>query len=148
MNSVDYNNAFVTGLGGIAIKMVNKTGAASVKGTLVAASTSVDYGVRVASAGEVGPVGVIFESGIADGEQVYVVIAGVAEVLLENSTLATHGNWVVTSSSAAGRVNATATSPPGGDLQAAVLHFNEVGHCLESVTAGTNKLAKCVIHFN
>ena len=54
------------------------------------------------------------------------------------------GDWVETSE--AGYVQSD-TNPPG----AVAAHFQEVGHCIETVGAGgggTHILARCVLHFN
>jgi hypothetical protein len=45
-----------------------------------------------------------------------------------------------------GRANVVAN--PGSGLPATDLHFKECGHFIESKAAGTNVLAKAVIHFN
>jgi hypothetical protein len=129
--------------------MINDTGAASVKGTLVQASKEVDNGVILCLTTEKAPIGVIYEDGVAVGSDVYVVVTGVAKILLEDDTASTHGYWVVLSAITAGRIDATQPTPPNeSELADHSLHFDEVGHCLESVSAGTDKLAKCIIHFN
>ena len=74
------------------------------------------------------------------------ITSGIADVAMEENTATTHGNWVETSQSEIGYANATGASPA-----AAPRHFNEIGHCLESVAAGgagTHILARCVLHFN
>lgn len=135
---------FITKEGGIATRLLNKTGAPSVKGTLVAASTSYDSAVELAAANDMDCVGVLYESGVADGDPVLVVIGGVADVLLEDGSAATRGYWVRTSVSDAGRADATNATPPGLVLQ----HFAEIGHCIQSVGAGVSVLARVVLHFN
>jgi hypothetical protein len=69
---------------------------------------------------------------------------GIADVLLEDTTAATRGNWVQTSDVAAGRADMTNAAAPGLILS----HFQEIGHCIETKTGGTNVLAKAVVHFN
>ena len=130
-----------TTLGGIAIKLTNKTGSNSVAGEIVVTGT-VDDSVSLAAGGALDPIGVFLDDDIADGAEAWVVIYGKAEVLLENGTASTAGNWVGTSATA-GRADATNGSPP-----AAPNHFKEVGHCLQSVTAGTDKKARVKIHLN
>ncbi len=88
-------------------------------------------------------VGAMGESGIADGQPVWVARAGPVQFLLEDSTAATHGNWVQTSDSVAGRVDATNASAPG----AVIAHFQEVGHCVESKGSGTDVLCRVNCHF-
>jgi hypothetical protein len=73
-----------------------------------------------------------------------VVVSGIADVLLQDSTASTRGYWVRTSTTTAGRADATNADPPG----LVVAHMSEIGHCLQSQIAGTNVLARCVLHFN
>ena len=117
---------------------------ASVKGTIVDASTGTDNAADIADTDSTDPIGVIYNSGVADGSEVWVVVAGIAQVLLEDTTASTRGNWVRTSSTTAGRADATTGSPPGADVK----HWQEVGHCTETQGAGTDVLAKMVLHFN
>ena len=137
----------LTDEGGYAVSLINKTGAASVKGTLVAGHTSEDDSVMVAPIDSKAAFGVMFEDGVADGELCWIVVSGIATVLLKDGTATTAGNWVVVSDTA-GRADATAIAPPGGELIDAAYHFGEIGHSIQNVTAGTNKTARMVIHFN
>jgi len=134
----------LTAEGGVAVKMTNKTGADTVKGTVVEASDSVDRAFDICPADELDPIGVVYEAGVPDGSEALVVMYGIAEVLLEDGTASTRENWVGVSASQAGRANATTAAPPGLVLN----HFREMGHCLESKIAGTNVLAKIMMHFN
>lgn len=138
----------VTPLGGIAVKLTNKTGSASVKGSVVECSSTTDNAFELETADDLNPIGVVYDSGVADGDDCWVVVAGVAEVLLQDSTASTRGYWVRTSATTAGRADATNAAPPGGTVGALETHTKEMGHCLESKTAGTDVLAKCVLHFN
>jgi len=129
--------------GGFAILLTNKTGAASVKGTIVEADTTTDNAFKASAASSDDPIGIVYEAGVADGSECWVVIYGIAEVLLKDTTASTRGYWVMTSD-AAGRADATNAAPPGFVAS----HFQEIGHCIESKTAGTDVLAKIVMHFN
>jgi hypothetical protein len=129
--------------GGRAIKLTNRTGAPSVKGQIVEASGSYDNAFQTAVATSYDPIGAVYESGIADGSDCWIVCGGRAQVLLEDSTAATRGYWVGTSTVTGGRADATSASSPG----LALAHFRELGHCIESVPAGTNKLAFIMMHF-
>ena len=128
--------------GGIAIQLTNKTGAASVKGSVVRADTSTDNAFILLDAGGQEPIGVVYESGIADGSECWVVIAGRVQILLEDSTASTRGNWVEGSATTAGRADATNAAPVPAS------HWKEIGHCIETLTGGTDVLAYCIIHFN
>jgi hypothetical protein len=141
-----WDNVALTELGGLAVKLTNKTGSNSIKGTVVKASTTDDLAFA-AQAAQYESFGIVYEDGIADGSECFIVVQGVAEVLLEDTTAAEHGNWVYCST-VDGRANATLPFPPGGGIPEHDEHFKEVGHCLQTVSSGTDVLAKCVLHFN
>lgn len=135
--------AAVTPDGGYAVRAINKTGGVSVKGQLLEASSSTNRGVQLTGVDDVDPVAVMYSDGIADGSEVWVVVAGYAYVLLDDATGSTRGNWCETSE--AGYVDATAGSPA-----AAPTHFNETGHAAETVSAGaggTHQLMLMWVHF-
>lgn len=134
-----------TGEGGYAIRVINGTGAVSVKGSVVAGSTSNDNTVRLCPADAVVPFGVMLEDGIPDGELCWVVVTGIAEVLLKDATEAIRGYWVGMSdvTGRAYTAHHTGTTPPEQ-----ATHNLELGHCIETKAAGTGVLAKCILHFN
>ena len=134
--------AHLTPEGGLALRLTNKTGAASVKGTLVEADGAVDGAFDIADADSKECCGVIYEDGIADGDECLIVISGRCQVLLKDATASTRRNWVKTSD-VAGRADATNASPA-----AAPTHFEEIGHCIESKGADTDVLAFIMLHFN
>jgi len=142
------DNFAITPEGGFACKYTNDTGAASVKGTLVDTSGSVDNGVTVEGADGLDPIGAMWSDGVANGSSVWVVIGGPAYVLLQDSTAATRGYWVRTSETAAGRADATNAAPSGGTIGALEDHMCEIGHAMESVAGGTDVLALVHLHFN
>jgi hypothetical protein len=129
-------------IGGIMIKLTNKTGANSVKGTVVYADPAVDNAFEINPIDGDMPIGVVYTDGIADGSECWVVVAGIAEVLLVDSVATTRSYVAYSSGTTAGRIDTSATVP------AALVHFREIGHTLESKGAGTNVLVKCVLHFN
>ena len=141
-------DVLLTPEGGLAIKLLNKTGADSVKGTLVNASDTTDEAFALSPADCICPIGVVYQDGRADGELTFVVISGVAEVLLEDSTAATKGYWVRTSTTQIGRADATTQLPSGGTIAAIHEHMSEIGHCIKSAEAGTDVLIKIIMHFN
>jgi len=130
--------------GGFMIKLTNKTGTTTVKGSVVRTDTGADQSFILAPADSDEPMGVVYESGVADGSEAWVVVYGKAQVLLQASTASTRGYWVRTSATTAGRADATNANPPG----LVVEHLAEIGHCVESKTAGTDVLAWIVLHFN
>lgn len=137
----------LTNEGGYAVKMTNKTGANSIKGILVDVSDTVDNAFKIEESDGIDVIGVVYEDGITDGDDCWIVIEGTAEVLLKDGTAATRNYWVKTSD-VAGRADATNPAPPGGTIAALSEHFGEIGHCLESKTSGTDILCKIIIHKN
>lgn len=123
--------------GGKAISLINDTGVASVKGELVDMSDAIDFGFKVEDE-ELDSIGVVYEGGVADGQPTWIVTEGPVQVLLKDTTAAVHGNWVK-GSATVGRVEATVT-PSGISAIASAEHFKEVGHCMESKSAGTDVL--------
>ncbi len=141
----------MTLIGGLAIKLTNKTGSNTVAGQLVRLDTATDDGVILAAADGFLPMGVFLDSGVANNAEAWVVVSGIADVAMEDNTSATHGNWVRGSVTEAGYSDATNAFPPGGGLPQLDAHSKETGHCLESVAAtggGTHILARCILHYN
>lgn len=141
-----YNSRFpgtsgFTSDGGIYEVFTNNTGATSVLGTIIVASTAVDNAVSIAPADSSMPIGIIAENGVANGSTVKVVTYGKAYVLLKNGVASTRGFWCGVSDTA-GRMYQTSTAPSTTE------HNREVGHSLQSVTSGTNVLALIQVHFN
>ena len=135
--------------GGVAVKMTNKTGGASVKGEVVTvySSTSIDKAVSKIVVDIPAPIGAFYESGVADGSEVWVVISGIADVYFVGNTTRGHlargfltadgGSYVLGQALS----EAVPSSPFASDK-----HFYEIGHVLESRTGAG--LSKCVLHFN
>jgi len=141
----------MTPIGGYAVKLTNRTGGSSVAGRLVRTSTSYDDAVDYTAADGDDCIGVFLDTGVSNGSEAWVVIAGIADVALETNTGSTHGNWVRTSTTEAGYADATLSAPPGGGIPEHDSHFDEIGHCTETVSAGgagTHVLARCILHFN
>lgn len=124
--------------------VINKTGSASVKGTLVAVHNSIDRAVRI----PVAPydiVGVVYTNGIADGGEIKIITGGLAEILLVDGTASGSAHWMRASSDAYGRGVCT-TDPTGLGALTADDHFKEIGHSIQAVSAGTNKLCLTIFH--
>lgn len=139
------NGTFLTAEGGYTVPLVNKTGSATVKGTVVAVSSGT-ASAFTAQTVEYDSIGVVYDAGIADGSSCRVVVAGIADVLLKDGTAGTRGYWVQ-ADPVDGRASMLAM-PPGGGIPQHDEHFKEVGHCMQTVGAGTNVLARCILHFN
>lgn len=134
-------NVAITHEGGFAQRYINKTGMASVKGEVVEADDTTDNAVHAAETGSRDPIGVMYNDGIADGDDVWIVTSGRAQGLMEDDSACVHGDWMGTSDSKAGRLQCD-TEPP-----ATVMHDQECGHSVESVSAGTDVLVLFDIHF-
>ncbi len=130
---------------GYLLKLINRTGASSVKGSLVTPSTSADREV-VLQSDEYDTVGVVQEANIAQGQEMWTWMVGsICQVLMAASTPVGHGDLLL-AASVDGR--ATAASNIGVSLPAASTHFKECGHFLQSASAGENVLALAILHFN
>lgn len=134
----------ITPEGGFAIRILNKTGAVSVKGALVSLSTDVDNAV-ILQTNEYDTIGVFYDSGVADGQLATVVVSGIADVLYKDGVASKRGN-ILLAADTNGR--AIDIANPGDGIPGTDTHFKECGHVSETKTAGTNVLVKCILHFN
>lgn len=134
-----------TAEGGLAVKLMNKTGSPSIKGYCVTPG-SADSSVVLVPIGEPDCIGVFYESGIVDGSEVWVVVSGIAEVYFWNAP--TIGHLARTGlASDTGEISGQALSEAIPTTPFAVdKHFCEIGHVLETKIA--SGLAKTVLHFN
>ena len=133
-----------TETGGLAIKLINYTGFPSVRGMVVQTANDgygSGSGFVKSETNSDHPMGVVYSNNVASGLEAWVVVSGVAQVLMQNGQAATAGYWVRTG--AAGRVIMD-TEPPGADVS----HWLEVGHALQSHAPGIDVLVKVVLHFN
>lgn len=127
----------LTAIGGYAIKLTNKSGANSVAGEVVIASTANADAVASGAASELQPIGVFLDDGITDGSEAWIVVSGIADVKADGTGWAL-GDRIVTSATAKrGAVNNAPT---------AAVHFQELGHAIEAAAA--NALGRCVLHQN
>ncbi|MEE9354742.1 MAG: hypothetical protein V3U75_04055 [Methylococcaceae bacterium] len=126
----------ITLLGGYAVLLTNKTGGNSVAGDVVKASAADADSVILAVANELNVIGVFLDSGIADGSEAWVVVAGIAEIHMDAGGCAL-GDRIVTSATAGrGAVN---------NAPSVAVHFQEIGHAIQAAAANGN--ARCIIHF-
>ncbi len=123
-------------------RLINKTGLSSVKGTLIEAHATTEFAFRLAVGNTYECIGVVYTTGIADGDRCLVIDRGIAEVLLKNATGCSPHDWMG-ASDVAGRAYSNGASPP-----AAPTHFREVGHCFQTNAGGTDELAEIEVHFN
>jgi len=137
----------LTADGGLAVLLTNKTGGASVKGEVVGSSSSTNLAVAKIVKDVPDPIGVFYESGIADGSKAWIVVSGVAYVyFVGNATRGHIARGFLTADGASyvtgqAMSEAVPSSPFNVDK-----HFYEIGHVLESRTGAG--LARVVLHFN
>jgi hypothetical protein len=137
--------SYLTPEGGFAVLLTNKTGATSVKGNLVTSSDGTDNAVKLTIDEGIDPIGIIYNEGIADGSEVWIVVSGIADVLYGGNTTRGHFARVPVAADSYASGEAISEALPGSP-HATDKHFQEIGHPLESrVGAG---LAKTVLHFN
>ena len=132
--------------GGLAVKMINKTGSASVKGNIVEVGKAVDESVILAGIDDPDPFGIMYDTGIVDGELVWVVVSGIAQVLY--STAVTRGTFArvpVTADGSATAGQAIAEALPTAPFSTDK-HFQEIGHPIETI--GAPGLALTILHNN
>lgn len=132
--------------GGFMVKLTNKTGGNSVKGEVVMASHTTANAVSKIVVDEPDPIGVFYESGIADGSEAWIVVSGIADVyFIGDTSLGYYARGFMTGDAGYVTGQALAEALPTPPF-ASDKHFYEIGHVLESRTGAG--LAKCVLHFN
>lgn len=125
--------------GGLAVKLTNKTGAASIKGTIVGVDSAAGNAFDLTAIDANYNLGVVYESGVADGAECWVVVIGIAEVLMKND--ATLGQQCrIPLNTDTGEVAGYAMAA----AQAATASVYKIGDILETKTADT--LCKVLLH--
>jgi len=132
--------------GGIAVRLTNRTGAASVIGSVVDPSVDHDNAFRLAPVDSFDPIGVVYEAGVADGDECWVVLTGKAQVLFASAATRSHMARVVIAADGGANSGLAQSEEVPTPPAATDKHFREIGHVLET-TAGAG-LAWCVLHFN
>lgn len=130
--------------GGVAVLLVNATGAPTVRGTVVDNSDTVPDGVAIEVAGGYDSMGFLTEDGVADGELCWVAFAGRVYALLETGLTAALGDWARLSDTDDGRIY-TEEAPSGGFPAVTGEHFREVGHVL---SLSGDDAVYLMVHFN
>jgi len=143
-NVVGVGSDSATGERGYLMRVINNTGATSVKGTILSSCPSADKSVCL-QANEFDAIGVCAESGIANGAEMLMWKGeSLCQVLFKDGESATRG-YVLLSADTTGRGRNVAV-PSSNPVVAE--HFKECGHITESKTAGTDVLVLCHLHFN
>ena len=139
-------NFKITPEGGYAIKLINNTGLATVKGYAVKVDTALNNSFSNIVVNVPDPIGIIYEAGVANGSPAWIVVAGIADAYFIGNTtrgFLARGFLSADAGYVSGRLLAEAlpVAPFATDK-----HFYELGHVLESRTGAG--LAKMVLHFN
>lgn len=139
-------NVQMTAEGGLAIKVINKTGAPSIKGYICEPSDTTDNAIKYTDNDDFDPIGIMYSDGVPDGEEVFIVVSGIAEVYYGTAVVrATFSRVPVVADGIAvsgQALNEPLPAPPLSNDK----HFREIGHPIES--RGTPGLAKTILHFN
>jgi hypothetical protein len=135
----------ISPIGGYLVRLTNKTGGNTVKGYVIHPSITTDDAFELVPDDDPDPCGIIYEGGIADGEECWVVTRGFAEIYFESAV--TRGKFVRSKVAADGGLTGVAVAealpaPPFSSDK----HFQEVGHAFQSI--GGAGLARCLLHFN
>ena len=80
----------ITPEGGFAVRLTNKSGAVSVKGQIVSHKGTVARAFDLTAVDANHCLGVVYESGIADAAECWVVVSGIAQVLMKNAATMGH----------------------------------------------------------
>jgi hypothetical protein len=122
------NNIAITDTGAIARRLINKTGATSVAGQVVKiGSAGNSYVVQdVSSTAYI--FGVVITPSVSDGGYVWVATSGRAQVLIEDSTSVTFGDWIRLSVDGRGATKTDRSTE----------YFKQIGYALESASSGTD----------
>jgi hypothetical protein len=96
VNPADLNlqgSVYNTPEGGVAVKVINKTGASSVKGHLVSVHASTAFAVTKTAVDATTVLAVMYSNGVADGGEVWVVMEGAADIAFHDN-VGVKGNYV------------------------------------------------------
>ncbi len=136
--NVQFPKARITPEGGYAILVLNNTGVTINKGAVVKASTLTDDAVVLTALSDQDPVGIVYEN-ILTGQTGWLVVAGFAEVFVDNAGAVTREQWVGVSTVTPGQCTASTIPPLISD------HLREIGHTVRARTGPG--LVMCIIHF-
>ena len=108
--NVEVSASFINGKirmtpeGGLAVKLTNHSGATTVHGSAVALASAHDDSFVLTSAYTDHGVGFLYGSGVTNGNDAWVVIAGLAEAILQANKAVSVGGWLDWSSATPGAV--------------------------------------------
>lgn len=137
-STIETQKGKMTLIGGYAVELINKTGSSTVAGQVVRVytATAQDDAFRTCDTNDLHPIGIVLDAGVGDGNLAWVVVSGIADVLMDAGGSA-RGDRIITSG--------TAGSADVNNTPSAADHFKEIGHCIETRTGAG--LARVVLHF-
>lgn len=114
-------------------------------GTVVQTHTN-SFGIKASVANSGTPIGAVYANvsgavACSPGKYCWVADSGISNVLLKNSTACNPSQIVITSDTAGRALCSTAPD-------AAVTHWQEMGHPLDTTAGGTDVLMPVTLHFN
>lgn len=139
------SNVYLTPIGGQAVLLTNRSAQTTYYGMLVTNSSAYSSAFSLET-DTYDTIGACYQSGITNGGLCWVVVGGVADVAMCDNFVATLGAVAFACAASPGRADGQPN--PGGGLPGADRHFAEVGHYIGTNTAGTNQVARAVLHFN
>lgn len=136
----------ITEQGEYQILLRNASGHTSKRGEVLVCSFDTDLAVTTCAVNSKLPFGIFGSTGIPNGGLAWVTIGGKGQFLLDDSTGSIRGYWINTSHTSTGKAQ-TWMSEPSQPTFSTTEHDEECGHCLETVTAGVDKLFWGIVHF-
>jgi len=82
---VGNSNFKITPEGGFAVRLTNMSGAVSVQGQIVGIKTGTNNAFDLTAVDATHCLGVVYEGGVADAAECWVVVGGIAQVLMKNA---------------------------------------------------------------
>jgi len=135
---VGNSNFKITPEGGFAVRLTNMSGAVTVQGQIVGIKTGTDNAFDLTAVDATHCLGVVYEGGVADAAECWVVVSGIAQVLMKNA--ATRGHIC--------RIPLTGDSGEAGYAmdaeQSTSASVYKIGDVLESAAADV--LCKVLLH--
>ena len=130
----------ITPEGGFAVRLTNKSGAVTLKGQIVSHEGTVANAFNLTAVDANHCLGVVYESGVEDGAQCWVVVAGIAQVLMKNAATMGHICRIPLSTDGEGKAVGYAMDA----AQSSSASVYKIGDVLE--TADAEMLCKVLLH--
>jgi len=130
----------ITPEGGFAVRLTNKSGADSVQGQIVSHKGTVANAFDLTAVNANHCLGVVYESGVEDGAECWVVVSGIAQVLMKNAATMGHICRIPLNTDDEGKAAGYAMDA----VQSDTASVYKIGDVLE--TANADVLCKVLLH--